>query len=580
VKRNHPSGRARLANIPCLLVWLFSAALSCQTGLAQAKPELAVNQSAAEPASPEDQAAAVEARDPERPKVISVAPPNGSQGVATNGELRLRFDQPMDPMSFKLNWKSGGFLDCGDATYDTNRFEFTIPIRLAPGALQRIVVNEPLMGVTMLSQSRQQFPIEGFHSADGRQAALFVWNFRTQPAPPATQSSPPRVISIAPPSGSTATLLTFVEIQFDQPMMPPAEAFPWLSQTNVMRTAELIANVRYNASNHTFRLPLLLPPRNPIGFQVGRHHFELPRQLTPNGWISFTLNGFLSAAGVPAAPIPLEYRVEEVEMAAGEREQIRRAGADKRLLDLLAAMQQRRSQLLSIAERVQVLESQRDGALLKSLDSKLASFQMQLPDRFLGDVSQNMLSCRIFRIGSDGRDWWFHSESGNNRDLSVCPVNLMQVRELSFCDPFGLASNSCAKAAADLGLIYVGTTNLAGRVYHLVEAWHAEAVGGDDTWGSLRQWWIDVRTLRPMQLLSFSGDSLFRTRFFYDAINQPLDPGLFAVPQIESVTPSPPETLDANYTERLVIIRDGADGHMSQRWGKRGPKGMSSGGLN
>jgi len=571
-------------------VWLLSAALPSLFSLADLKPEeltsprqqeAASNQSAAAPASPEDQAAATEAKDPARPKVVSVAPPNGSQGVATNCELRLRFDQPMDPMSFKLGWKSGGFLDCGEVTYDTNRFEFTIPIRLAPGVLQRIVVNAPLLGVTLLSQSRQEFPIEGFHSTDGHQAALFVWNFRTQPAPPATQSSPPKVISILPPSGSTATLLSFVEIQFDQPMMPPAVAFPWLgSQSNAFRTADLIANVRYNPSNHTFRLPLLLPPREPIRFQVGQHHFELPRLLTPIGRISFTLDGFFSAAGVPAAPIPLEYRVAEVEMAASERDQIRRAAADQRLLDLLSAMQQQRSQLRSLAERVQVLDIRREGALLTSLSSQPASFQMQLPDRFLGDVSQIMLSCRIFRIGSDGRDWWFYSEGGGNRDVSVCPVNLMHVRELSFCDPFHLTSNSCSKAAADLGLIYLGTTNLAGAVYHLVEAWNVEALGGDITWGSLRQWWIDARTFRPMQLLDFFGGNLFRTRFFYDVINQPLDPNTFAVPKIEGVTPSPPETLDANYTQRLVIIRDGADGHMSQRWGKRGPKGMSSGGLN
>jgi hypothetical protein len=35
-----------------------------------------------------------------------------------------------------------------------------------------------------------------------------------------------------------------------------------------------------------------------------------------------------------------------------------------------------------------------------------------------------------------------------------------------------------------------------------------------------------------------------------------------------------------DYTNRYVVIRDGSDGRMSARWGKQGPKGSSSGGLN
>ena len=73
---------------------------------------------------------------------------------------------------------------------------------------------------------------------------------------------------------------------------------------------------------------------------------------------------------------------------------------------------------------------------------------------------------------------------------------------------------------------------------------------------------------------------LARTRFLYDAVNQPLPPEGFAIPQLPDVPPGPPEALDVDYTARFVNARDGSDGSMSVRWGRIGPKGRSGGGLN
>ncbi len=69
-------------------------------------------------------------------------------------------------------------------------------------------------------------------------------------------------------------------------------------------------------------------------------------------------------------------------------------------------------------------------------------------------------------------------------------------------------------------------------------------------------------------------------RFLYDSVNELLPAGDFAVPQLGGQTPVPPEALDADYTSRFINISDGSDGNMSLRWGKKGPKGTSSGGLN
>jgi hypothetical protein len=63
-------------------------------------------------------------------------------------------------------------------------------------------------------------------------------------------------------------------------------------------------------------------------------------------------------------------------------------------------------------------------------------------------------------------------------------------------------------------------------------------------------------------------------------VNEPLSAGNFAVPKLEGLSPTSPEPLDAGYTNRFINLRDGSDGNMSVRWGKKGPEGTSSSGLN
>jgi hypothetical protein len=86
--------------------------------------------------------------------------------------------------------------------------------------------------------------------------------------------------------------------------------------------------------------------------------------------------------------------------------------------------------------------------------------------------------------------------------------------------------------------------------------------------------------LRPVEIAKFYRNSVMRYRFHYDVVNEQLPPESFAVPKLEGVTPSPAEALDANYTNHFINLRDGSDGNISVRWGKQGPKGTSSGGLN
>jgi len=526
-----------------------------------------------------------EAQDTARPKVISVTPANDATGVPAVTELRVGFDRTMEPMSLKLDWESGGFLDCEYPKYDSARHEFVIPVHLAPGELHRIVLNKPLIWMPsapgiILSETRRQFPREGFQSADHHQAGLFLWQFRTQSAEANPAGEPPKVISISPETGSTVALLTFAEIQFDQPMAPPSEAISCVVSVPAMKSPGAICSVEYNSTSHTFRIPLLAPLKDRIRFTLPGRNFEVPAMLTPREKVTFNLAGFRSAKGVAAAPVKLEYRVSETEFASADRKKIAAAAKDPRLLAVLDELKEKRQRLTSVAERVQNLELGIKDNLFNSLKSQSATFRWQQPGQFYADIGEIMLSCDAFRIGSDGQSWWFHAEWSNGKKLEACPVKEMHEVDSLFCDPFELGRKASGQAAKDRGLRYTGLGNHNGVECHALDAWNVSTFAGMSRWAELNQWWIDARTALPVEAVKFHEHGCFRTRYLYEAINTPLEASAFAMPKIEGLPASPPEALDSDYTNRYVVIRDGSDGRISARWGKQGPKGSSSGGLN
>ena len=500
-----------------------------------------------------------EARNPSRPKVVSVTPANDATAVAVVTELHVRFDRPMDPLSLKLDWESGGFLDCEFPKYDPKKYEFTIPVHLAPGRRQQIVVNKPLAGEENLNEERKQFPREGFQSADHHLAGLFVWRFRTQATPAPSSTQPPQVTTISPAPGSQVPFRTFLEIQFDQPMTPPAEAFPYLLSEPSMKEPRMISQVQYDGIKHTYRIPILLPP---------------------NEKVEFTLTGFRSATGVPAMPIKLQYQVSDEELAKAGREKIEAGAKERSLLELLETMKQKRMQLTSLSEHVQnLMLFQKDG-LFYELQSQSATFKWQKPDQYYGDATGPMTMCTDFRIGSDGQRWWWHAESANSTNFVVCPAKEMHELNVSICDPFDLTHMAPAAAATKLGLNYAGVCKIGGADYLQVEAWRIDRIPEMTPYGSLIQWWIDPKNYRPAQITMFSSGFVLRMQFLYDRVNEPLSAGDFAAPKLEGLAPTPPETLGQGYTNRFINLRDGSDGRMSVRWGKKGPEGTSSSGLN
>lgn len=126
--------------------------------------------------------------------------------------MRIRFDRPMDRFAARFDWESGDCLSAGYPSYNSNTFEFAIPMRLAPGVLHQVVVNKDEPGVGA-----------GFISAQGRPAGLYVWRFTTGTGPGAPAAGQPAPAP-ALPGGSTGEAALN---RFHQHYVVPA-AFPAL----------------------------------------------------------------------------------------------------------------------------------------------------------------------------------------------------------------------------------------------------------------------------------------------------------------------------------------------------------------
>ena len=139
-------------------------------------------------------------------------PANGATDVDTVTEIRIRFDRPMDPNRLELNWGLGvaGFRLRGTG-YDADTHEFVIPVWLTPGSRHNVKAG---------NKSRvHSGKFEGFESVDHVAAAPFSWSFTTA-KPPSKSGTPPRILSVDPPTDSEVAQLIPVKVTFDQPMDP------------------------------------------------------------------------------------------------------------------------------------------------------------------------------------------------------------------------------------------------------------------------------------------------------------------------------------------------------------------------
>ena len=307
------------------------------------------------------------------PSVIYVSPANGATNVDLLQALRIRFDQPMDPQAMEIRWWSGGFFADGQYRYDPERNEFIIPVRLLAGQTNDLSLGN----------------FADFKSALGTPAGKYHWHFTTRPQPPVAGAVKPRLIKLTPAPNSTLPVLTLLEATFDQPMQPPDQGFPFLEKNWAASASAVIPYFDYDPQAHRFTIPLVLPANNPV---------------------KLTLDGFVSASGLPGDPIVLRYDVGTNNYSRPQRKQIATAAQDPRLEKLLSAMQQARQRLTSGTETVQNIFLCGEPSFTQ-ISAHHATFKWQGTNQVYADISEIMGGhLKSFVLGSDGLTCWLSSE--------------------------------------------------------------------------------------------------------------------------------------------------------------------------
>ncbi|MCP4455566.1 MAG: hypothetical protein GY809_29250, partial [Planctomycetes bacterium] len=108
-----------------------------------------------------------------------MTPKEGSVYVASDTELRIRFDGPMHPSMLQLVWTQGGFHACGQIRYDETKQEFTLPAQLEAGCKHRLVINP----------KDESGAVKGFQSVHGTSAHAMTWTFSTKDNAEGTQKT-------------------------------------------------------------------------------------------------------------------------------------------------------------------------------------------------------------------------------------------------------------------------------------------------------------------------------------------------------------------------------------------------------
>lgn len=485
-----------------------------------------------------------------RPKIVRVVPGDGALDVGAVAEIRIRFDQPMDPTRGALDWKlpgEAGFRVRGALRYEPDTHEFVLPVYLTPGRKHEVTVNR--------DEPFKQGGFEGFRSASGLEAASSTWSFTTAERPDAGEGPAPRVVSITPRPDTEIALLTPLEVTFDRPMDPtsyglaPVGADPFDSS----RKPKLQGRADYD--DRACRFTLLV---------------KLPAQW--NG--EFRLEGFRDADGVKAGPITLKYRTLRTPLAPALQQKIERAGRgpSPELRRIVARVRDARRGLTSVSE--QVLTTMTIGTLPDwhyRYDLKGASFKMHGARKFVANIDGVMGI--PFRIGSDGRTCWFRAKD----TVVELPFEQVDEKNLLFCDPFHAdGDDDVDHVIRDRKLEYLGEAVIRERRCFQIRSCDIKFLTADIT-TPMVTWLIDAETFLPVRV---EMDDTFAMDFLDVRINEPIRDEDFRPSVAPDVNASKVDPLPDGYTRRFLNVNDGSGGRMSVRWGMKGPKGTNSSGLN
>ncbi len=481
-----------------------------------------------------------------RPQIVEVFPADGACDVPADTEIRVRFDRAMDPSSLHIQWNresQGGFRPRGSSRYLADTYEFVVPVRLTPGCSHGLTLNK--------DRHFEEGEYTGFSSVDQVAAEPHSWSFTTAALPDAPAGRRPKVVAVDPPSDAEVSLLTLLRVKFDRPMDPTW--YGMADRDGVADKPELHHFVEYDPESHEFTLPMKLP---------GNWNGEVE------------LAHFRGADGVVAAPITLAYRTKREAAGPHLLERARVTGQSAELAALVDQIRSARDTLTSVSEEIKfALIFGTRTSWLDRFQCHGATFKMQGERRFVANIDQIMQI--PFRVGSDGTNCWFRRED----ELISCSFEEIDVTNVLVSDPFGAGRMAATTTMIhDSKLEYLGQVVLDEKPCHRIRSWDVKLVTDfTDHLTPVRDWYIDVESLLTVRI---ENDGVLHTAFRYKSVNEPISDVEFQPETVQGIELTDPEPLDADYTRRFLNVIDGTNGRMSVRWGKMGPKGRSSSGLN
>jgi hypothetical protein len=483
--------------------------------------------------------------------LIAVWPADGADEVVCDTELRLRFDNPVNPDAFEIAWKRGGFVSTGQLEYLADKHELVLPLRLLPGTVHEVEVGGG----------------RGRHSlgADGAAVTPASWRFETA-TPIADRGEPAQVLSVEPPSGSTVPRLAFITVQFDKAIDPgavTATAKRTSGEERFAERAEVVPAPSYDTENHTVTLPVVLPA-----------NWSGEVTLTAPGvspvTVAYSTEEKLIDREHPALAPP-EGTADELKRVVG------RALAARGDLQSASVVSQNRSYSLAPGP----------GFGFRQFTSKTGRFAFQGDRQFVGDVSGWM--GQPFRVGSDGATCWFLSERpsadrGRTLTLTNCDFDKVDKKHVVIADAFGFGEGpidgpAIEKRISNRQLALVENGRGPADPY-VVRSWSARKLGGDHLWVELTDWWIDAETFLPTRVVSSFGGHQMTTELAYSDINAKLPLQRFQPPADETAQKEDPAPFGEKYDTRFLQLGDGSSGRVSCRWGMTGSGGRTSSGLN
>jgi hypothetical protein len=243
------------------------------------------------------------------------------------------------------------------------------------------------------------------------------------------------------------------------------------------------------------------------------------------------------------------------------------------LLQLLKKIKDIRTDIYSLYEKINQSYEFGDYNKTESIIIK-----MNKGGRFFVDM--NGVFDINWQLGCDGNQCW-HYYVTREKEEHLVKENLRDINELniSICDLFGLNKNNIDEVLRANNLEYGGTILHDGRQCYIIRSWKTR-LSSSFTSCSADEWLIDGKNYMPVQMTSYTMRSKITYKYYYDSINMPIVDYEFSPDSLTDV-PGASEPLGEGYDKRFIRVIDGTSyGNMSFSWGKRGPKGTSSSGMN